>query len=266
MASLKKVFSKGLLIAFLSCMLGFCQAAAVEAANLQKNSTGTQVVQLQKQLQALGYKIKEINGVFDNSTYRAVITFQRDHKLKINGIVDKKTAKAISEAKPLQGAKNVTPAGNGKSQNGSLRQGAAGLPAGAGVKAPETKPFLPRHKVQPLIKTAKKYIGVPYQFGGATPKAFDCSGYLQYVFSQHGISLPRTADLQYKLGKNTTMNKLEAGDLVFFSTYEAGASHCGIYLGQGQFIHASSSKGVRIDNIRDAYWLSKLYGCKHIVI
>ena len=246
MASLKKVFSKGLLIAFLACMLGFCQAAAVEAANLQKNSTGTQVVQLQKQLQALGYKIKEINGVFDNSTYRAVITFQRDHKLKINGIVDKKTAKAISEAKP--------------------RQGAAGLPAGAGVKAPETKPFLPRHKVQPLIKTAKKYIGVPYQFGGATPKAFDCSGYLQYVFSQHGISLPRTADLQYKLGKNTTMNKLEAGDLVFFSTYEAGASHCGIYLGQGQFIHASSSKGVRIDNIRDAYWLSKLYGCKHIVI
>ena len=76
MASLKKVFSKGLLIAFLACMLGFCQAAAVEAANLQKNSTGTQVVQLQKQLQALGYKIKEINGVFDNSTYRAVITFQ----------------------------------------------------------------------------------------------------------------------------------------------------------------------------------------------
>ena len=59
--------------------------------------------------------------------------------------------------------------------------------------------------------------------------------------------------------------RLEPGDLVFFSTYEKGASHCGIYLGKNQFIHVSSSKGVRIDSLDDSYWKPRWYGGKHIV-
>ena len=132
--------------------------------------------------------------------------------------------------------------------------------------APNGKPILPVSKVSDVIKTAKSYMGTPYIFGGATPKGFDCSGYLQYVFQKHGIAIPRTADEQYKLGLRTKSTKeLVPGDLVFFETYEKGASHCGIYLGKGEFIHASTSKGVRIDTLSNDYWKPRFLGGKHIV-
>ena len=133
-------------------------------------------------------------------------------------------------------------------------------------KVPESAPFLPAKKVAGIIKTAKKQIGVPYRFGGTTPDGFDCSGFLQYVFKKNGFDLPRTADEQYKVGKRTLKkSELTAGDLVFFTTYEPGASHCGIYLGDDRFIHASSSRGIRIDSLSDEYWRPRYYGGKHIV-
>lgn len=131
--------------------------------------------------------------------------------------------------------------------------------------APEGLPILLSTKVAALIETAKKYIGTPYQFGGTTPEAFDCSGYLQYVFKENGITIPRTADEQFKLGKNISTTDLVTGDLVFFETSAAGASHCGIYLGDGKFIHASTSKGVRIDELSSSYWRTHYYASKHIV-
>ena len=80
-----------------------------------------------------------------------------------------------------------------------------------------------------IVRTASRLQGVPYSFGGTTPRAFDCSGYVQYVFRQHKAALPRTADLQYEKGMFVTQRQLLPGDLVFFTTYEPGASHVGIY-------------------------------------
>lgn len=138
------------------------------------------------------------------------------------------------------------------------------LPPGKSVAYNQT--FFDKKSVSKLISTAKKYIGVPYQFGGDTPKAFDCSGYLKYVFQENGFAIPRLADEQYKLGKTAKSKKeLEPGDLVFFETYEKGASHCGIYLGKDEFIHASSSKGVRVDKLSDDYWKPRYYGGKKIL-
>ena len=110
-----------------------------------------------------------------------------------------------------------------------------------------------------------KYIGVPYVFGGTTPYGFDCSGYVQYVFANAGVYLSRTADSQYEEGYPVSTDELRAGDLVFFSTYTYGASHVGIYLGDGEFINASSSRGVSIASLFDGYWGSCYIGARRVL-
>lgn len=117
-----------------------------------------------------------------------------------------------------------------------------------------------------IIATAKKYIGVPYLWAGSTPSGFDCSGFVQYVFQAHGISLNRTAATQYRHGTYVSKSNLQPGDLVFFqNTYKAGISHVGIYIGDGKFIHASSSKGVTISNLSSSYYVSHYYGARRIL-
>lgn len=117
-----------------------------------------------------------------------------------------------------------------------------------------------------IIATAKKYIGVPYVWGGSSPSGFDCSGYVQYVFQQHGIKLNRTARTQYEHGVYVSRSNLKPGDLVFFeNTYTTGISHLGIYIGNGEFIHASSSKGVTISQLSNSYWNSRYYGARRIL-
>ena len=102
----------------------------------------------------------------------------------------------------------------------------------------------------------------PYVFGGTSTSGFDCSGFVQHVFAMLGIGLPRTADAQYDAGK-PAVGGPRAGDLVFFDTY-GGVSHVGIYLGHGNFVHASSSHGVMVSNLSDSYWASRYVGAKRI--
>ena len=231
--------------------------AALASPTLQTGSHGHDVLLLQKKLQSVGYTISSVDGIYGLETERAVAEFQRDNKIRITGIVNNATWRALKKAKKVEWGSNV-PKPSPKPSTGILNS--------RGPLAPNNQPILAKNKVSALLKTAKSYIGVPYQFGGATPKAFDCSGYLQYVFAQNGINIPRTADEQYKLGLRTkSSQQLVPGDLVFFTTYEAGASHCGIYLGNNEFIHASSSKGVRVDTLKDSYWAPRYLGGKHIV-
>ncbi|HZK53951.1 MAG TPA: NlpC/P60 family protein [Desulfosporosinus sp.] len=115
-----------------------------------------------------------------------------------------------------------------------------------------------------LIGTAKQYIGVPYVYGGTTPSGFDCSGFTQYVFAKHGKSLPRVARDQAKSGTSVSFSHLKAGDLVFFSFAKNGvADHVGISVGNGEFINASSSKGVTIYTL-GTYWKSVYLGARRV--
>lgn len=98
-----------------------------------------------------------------------------------------------------------------------------------------------------IIRTARRYLGVPYVFGGSTPKSFDCSGFVQYVFAQHGIGMPRTAREQAGVGERPLPDDLQPGDLLFFYGGQ-GAQHIAIYVGADTIIHASSTGGrVRLD-------------------
>ena len=117
-----------------------------------------------------------------------------------------------------------------------------------------------------IVATAKKYIGVPYVWGGSSPSGFDCSGLVQYAFKAHGINLPRTSKQQWTVGKLISKADLKPGDLVFFAnTYTTGISHVGIYVGDNQFIHASSSRGVMISSLSNTYWAAHYYGCRRVL-
>ena len=128
------------------------------------------------------------------------------------------------------------------------------------------KEGIPKVKGKEIVSRAAKYKGVPYVFGGTTTKGFDCSGYVQYVFKDCKAKLPRLADEQALQGIFVTQKQLRPGDLVFFTTYAAGASHVGIYAGDGQFWSASSSKGVILSSLKDDYWKQRYYGARRVLI
>lgn len=116
-----------------------------------------------------------------------------------------------------------------------------------------------------LLDVSKQYIGVPYSFGGSTPHGFDCSGYTSYVFNEMGISIPRTTLTQWEVGSSVSRSDLQVGDLVFFkNTYRAGISHVGIYVGNNDFISATSSRGIAVVSMSSNYWGPRYVGAKRV--
>lgn len=116
-----------------------------------------------------------------------------------------------------------------------------------------------------ISETASSLVGIRYAYGGTTTAGFDCSGYVNYVFNQHGIKLSRTSSGMYASGTKVDKSDLIEGDLVFFNTTGKGVSHVGIFVGDGKFAHASTSKGVRIDELNDPhYWGKRYVGAKRI--
>ncbi|NNU90881.1 C40 family peptidase [Anoxybacillus sp. CHMUD] len=116
-----------------------------------------------------------------------------------------------------------------------------------------------------LIAEAHKVIGTPYRAGGTTPKGFDCSGFVGYTYKKVGVSLPRSSGAMYKKGKPVSLKQLAPGDLLFFKTSKhKGISHVAIYIGNGRMIHATSSKGVKVDSIHQSYWKQRFVGAKRL--
>lgn len=111
-----------------------------------------------------------------------------------------------------------------------------------------------------ITTTARRFIGVPYVWGGTSPRGLDCSGFTMRVYRMAGVNIKRLADEQYYQGK--PVKDPLPGDLVFFTTYLPGPSHVGIYLGGNLFIHASSRKGVTISSLGDPYFKKRYLGAR----
>ena len=106
-----------------------------------------------------------------------------------------------------------------------------------------------------FVRVAKTFLGVPYRLGGSTFRGIDCSAFVKKIYQIFSVDLPRTAREQLHFGKGIEKKELEEGDLVFFSTRRANGTHVGIYIGNNQFVHASSVKReVKIDNLDTPYY------------
>lgn len=112
-----------------------------------------------------------------------------------------------------------------------------------------------------LVLEALRYRGTPYVYGGTSPRGFDCSGFVQYLYKKFGISLPRTVKAMEEKGTWVKRDQLVAGDLVIFHN----PRHVGIYASKGTFVHASSSRGVVRDRLDMEYYRKRFVGGKNII-
>ena len=240
----------------------FICTTAIASPTLSLNSKGKDVLTLQKKLYVIGYEITELDGEFGEETQKAVSAFQEDNGLTVTGVVTNATWRALKNAKPVEGRS----LSDLKIVEINTLETAKPKPIERveDYFVPYGETFITEEQGVAIVASAKNYIGVPYVFGGTTPSGFDCSGFLQYVFKENGFIIPRLADEQYNLGKAARTSQLVEGDLVFFSTYLEGASHCGFYVGDGKFLHTSSSRGVRIDSLSNEYWQPRFLGGRKI--
>lgn len=219
--------SKFVRILVLSLCL-ICTASIASASSFRLGDQGNEIAEIQAALASQGYDVVA-DGDFGPATQAAVQAFQQANGLDNDGLVGAMTYQALM-------GRNMPVVS--RSSNYIARR---------------------------IINNSLNYVGVPYVFGGTTPSGFDCSGFTRYVFASAGISLPRTADVQFEVGVPVSYDNLQPGDLVFFSTYTYGASHVGIYLGDGKFINASSSRGVVVDSLSMSYWANTYIGARRVL-
>jgi cell wall-associated NlpC family hydrolase len=132
--------------------------------------------------------------------------------------------------------------------------------------AAPSRPVAPSVNGGSVTSIAMQFQGRPYVWGGTTPSGFDCSGFVYYVLNQSGSPIPRGMWGQYNAGSHPSRAELQPGDIVFFqNTYMAGLSHNGIYIGGGQFIHASDpGTGVTVSSLSSSYWSSRWFGATRV--
>ena len=206
------------------------KSALVFNRDLSLKSTGDDVNHLQEALKAMGYlKIDNCTDYFGSQTEGALKAFQQAQGIKQDGVAGLRTIDAIN--KVLSGR---------------------GIVLEVATRGSEVKTLS-----SDIIATAKKYMGTPYVYGGSSPKGFDCSGFTSYVYKQFGINIPRSSSGQATVGTMVNKSNLQPGDLLIFSnTYKSGVSHTGLYIGNGMFIHSSttSSGGVIISELNSNYY------------
>jgi cell wall-associated NlpC family hydrolase len=139
----------------------------------------------------------------------------------------------------------------------------------AARRAAKARPSVPASAALPggragaLVRAAMALVGTPYVWGGASPSGFDCSGFVWYAYNRIGVAIPRTADVQFAAGRPVEGDPLP-GDLVFFQTYDYGASHVGLYIGNGWFVNAIGTD-VHLANFDSDYFRGRYLGARRFL-
>jgi len=115
-----------------------------------------------------------------------------------------------------------------------------------------------------ITRFARHLLGIPYRYGGSTPNSgFDCSGFVRFVYSHFGVTLPHSSYADFDLGTRVSRGNLRPGDLVFFD----GVGHVGLYIGNGRFIHAPhTGLRVMVTNINDAWYAARYDGARRMAV
>ena len=136
---------------------------------------------------------------------------------------------------------------------------------GAADSARAVASGVPRFSADAVARTALSFRGIPYRDGGSDPAGFDCSGFVQYIFAQHGLPLPRQVREQFAFGHAVKWANARQGDLIFFSTAGKGPSHVGVVIGGDEFVHAPSERGVvRVERFSARYWATRVVAIKRL--
>lgn len=223
---------------------GYAPVSPIRSTELSRGDTGSNVTRLQTRLTQKGYLSASIDGEYGSITEKAVKLYQSVAKLTETGKADKATlASLFSSAAP----KNTGAAVTGGSTGGNTN--------------PNDDPMdgTASEKIEKVIAIAKQQMGKPYVYATAGPNTFDCSGFTKYCYAKVGVSLRRSAQqVGYNNGKKIEgISNLKRGDIVCFNTVADNdlSDHVGIYLGGGQFIHASSGGGkVIISTLSNSYY------------
>ncbi len=190
-----------------------------------------------------------------NAVEKSMLNTSLAAQTKVSRIQQLIQHEAIEAANAAKG--NVTVA-NGSSSSGTISRGTND---GGGVAGTVKV----SGGAQQILNFAARFLGTPYVWGGTTPSpGFDCSGYIQYVYRNSGISLNRTSEQQFNNGVSVSRSQLRPGDLVFFHTYSSGASHVGIYAGNNTMIN-SSNGGVSYDDMSNSYWAPRYLGARRVI-
>jgi peptidoglycan hydrolase-like protein with peptidoglycan-binding domain len=207
-------------------------AFGASAAVLEKGMNGDQVLNLQKDLKKLGFFNEDPTGYFGDITYEAVLGFQKKYGLDQDGRAGVQT---LGKIEKLLGSK--------ASSRGSTTR-------------------------LSIVSYAKNFLGVNYVWGGTTPKGFDCSGFVKYVFKKFGVVLDRVSSSQATQGAKVKKTELQPGDLVFFDTNGGHnrINHVGMYIGSGNFIQASSDYSeVVISSLEDGFYANTYMTARRVL-
>lgn len=202
---------------------------------------------VQKSLQYFGYYEGELDGIYGPLTKQALQIAEDEHKMDL---IDDTYLTSNAPVEKKKKSENVQ---QRNEESVEEKQEAA-----KEVK----KVRIEGNDGATIVQEARSQIGTPYTWGGTSPSGFDCSGFIQYVYQQQGVQLPRTVSDIWNF--STPISNRSVGDLVFFETYKPGPSHMGIYIGDGKFIHAGESNGVEISELTNPYWEARYLGAKRV--